>query len=256
LDIYCRRCQRSLPGGYDFELKYVGKEKNVRFEDFRIIDTGEGGHTFYCSHTVITGNLTQNMRAGIGISLVDIDAQTMTYCGEVNLPIKTSRIEKNWVFFSEDGNLYCIYSINPYRLFFSRNGNDWEEKTVAQPQLAWFQKDALISISTKPVLIGESYLMFFHTKKNGIYYHGAAMIDAETKELTHYTAHPIDMPHVGEGWQKGLLYVSGLLWIGQRNLIQVFAGEGDSHSVRLDYRASDFVESVKEHTPKILEQKI
>lgn len=67
--------------------------------------------------------------------------------------------------------------------------------------------------------------------------------------------HNIDVPSVGEGWQKGLLYISGLLYIKERDLIQVFAGEGDSHSVRIDYKASDFVGFVKEHTPQIIEFK-
>lgn len=242
-------------GERSIELKYVGKDEATRYEDFRMIETDETTRTFYCSHTVVTDNLTAKMRAGIGISLVDISEQTMTYCGEVKLPIETGKIEKNWVFFSEDGNLYCVYSISPYRLFFSRDGANWTAVSVKSIELNWFHKDVRICNSTRPVLIGSEYLMFFHTKNNGTYYHGAAIINAETKELTHYTMHNIDVPSVGEGWQKGLLYISGLLYIKERDLIQVFAGEGDSHSVRIDYKASDFVGFVKEHTPQIIEFK-
>lgn len=233
-----------------FELTYVNKPDNVRFEDFRIVGGSVSGMTFVISHTVIEKNLTAKMTSKIGLSIVQFEAHTLTFAETIVLPIEQSKVEKNWMFFYEGQQLYCLYSLCPYMLFKREervHPNQWKQVSVFQPELDWFHKNQRICNSTRPVLIGDEYLMLFHSRESGIYFQGAVIIDKTTKDITHYTKRSIQLPSNAEGWQKGLVYVSGILYVEERNLLRLFAGEGDSHSISWDFKADEFVAMVKQN---------
>jgi predicted GH43/DUF377 family glycosyl hydrolase len=168
----------------------------------------------------------------------------------VRLPVEERKIEKNWTFFIEDGVMYCLYSIQPYMLFINQNG-EWTRVEAKEKELDWIHTDQFICTSTKPILIGDEYLVLFHTKINGKFSQGALIINKETKQITHYTNRPIRFPFTGEGWQRGLLYVSGALYVAERNLLRIFAGEGDTNSISWDFDAKEFMNMIKKNTPSI-----
>lgn len=233
----------TLSEGY--ELEFADKPQGTRFEDFRVVGGSETTDGFWVSHSVVEKNLTAKMTIKVGLSYVSLERKTFTFKEVVSLPIEPSKIEKNWVFFIEDGCWYCIYSLSPYRLF-SFNG-EWKEVSVFQPELDWFHKNILICNSTKPVLIGDSYLMLFHTKEKGIFFQGAVIINKQSKEITHYTKRSIPIKTWGEGFQPNLIYVSGMLYVEEKNLLRIFFGESDSHSCSHDYNADGFVALIKKN---------
>ena len=227
-----------------FELTLYGIDKNVRLEDFRVVENSFDGNSFLVSHTAVTGNLTDKMKAKMFLSVVDISKKELCFLEEPTLPIECGKIEKNWVFFIEDGCLYCIYSLSPYQLF--AQGKDGWKEVVTEPTIIDFPYgDERICNSTKPVLIGNEYVMLFHTKTGKNYFHGACVVDKQTKKITHYTKQPIHFPFTGEGWQRGLLYISGAYYIVERNLLRITAGEGDTNSIRWDFDATEFLNLIK-----------
>lgn len=222
------------------ELQIISPPK-LRFEDFRLFEhEGE----LYASHTVCENINTSNVEASCGISKVN--TTNILFKGKVQLPITTSKVEKNWVFFSQLEYVYCVYSVSPYRLFRSLDMVNWEEVKVEQPELKWIDK-GFISNSTNPVLVGDEYLMFFHTKSAGEYYHGALLIDANTKEITHATKKPIRIETGGEGIAPKLKYISGCAYLKNENKIRVFIGEGDSNAVYNDFDAETLIKTIKKY---------
>ncbi len=206
-----------------------------------------------CSHTVITSNLRDNMKGYMCISSIDVELTTLTKQREVKLPIKTKAVEKNWVFFEDiftRKRLMCIYSLNPYQLFMWHPERDeWLMVPVMQPELKWWHYGQFICNSTNPVLIGDSWLVWFHTKENGIYHHGVALINAVDLNITHYTRNSILIkePYLTEGIGKGIVYVSGILYLEKENTVRVFFGEADSSSCYVDFDAKEFIETVKKY---------
>lgn len=228
-----------------FELTLVGKEEDERFEDFRVVGGSETADGFWVSHSVVKNNFLPQMTIKVGLSYVSLVDKTLSFSEVISMPIEGSRFEKNWVFFVEDGCWYCIYSISPYMIFALKK--EWEQVSVFQPEIDWFHKDVMICNSTKPLLVCDEYLMLFHTKEGGIFFQGAIIINKRTKEITHYTKRPITIKKYAEGFQSGLIYVSGILYVEEKNLLRIFFGEADSHSCSNDYNADEFVAMVKEN---------
>lgn len=224
----------------DKELHIVGHE-GKRIEDFRLfLHNGE----IISNHTVCDISDTSNISAEICLSKIRLNQLSEWYYPE--LPIEKNKVEKNWMFFSEGGNLFCVYSLSPYRVFEHDGMNEWVELNVSRPKLRWFH-DKSICNSTNPIKIGKNYLMFFHTKERGIYYHGAVLIDVYSKEITHYTRKPINVKQWGHGIAPNLIYVSGSVYSPNENLIRVFYGEGDESACFNDYDAELFMEEMFKH---------
>lgn len=232
----------------DFELQMPNKPDHVRYEDFRLFEPYSKSYKgFHVSHHKIVGNLKDGMICECVLSTVSDGILRSTT--NVYIPIPANKIEKNWAYFFDDYVLHIIYSLNPYRIFKCAgwempNLKQSKELTVKQPTLNWFHK-SFISNSTNPILVGEHYVMFFHSKEAGVYYHGAVLIDQKTKEITHYTRNSIKFPFLGEGFQPTILYISGSVFIPKRNIIRVFAGEADSTSICYDFDATEFMDTIK-----------
>lgn len=225
----------------DFELTMPDKPDGVRYEDFRLISDGK---VINATHHKIIGNLKDGMTCVPVISAIIGNELKMTT--EIKLPILKNKIEKNWSYIVEKDGFFTIYSISPYRIFMGYGSMLHEdlELPVKNITLNWFHK-SFISNSTNPILIGEHYLIFFHSKENGIYHHGASLIDAKSKEITHYTRNSIKLRTYADGFQPGLLYLSGSVYLPKLNRIRLFIGEGDSHSICNDYDATEFMDMMK-----------
>ncbi len=228
-----------------YDLKTISYPDAIRLEDFRLfVSNGE----IMCNHTIIF-----DMREGkenIKCCLSYIRNDDIFCIGVPELPISLNKMEKNWAFFSEGDFIYCIYSLNPYRLFVTSKSSDyqlWDEVEVKKPQLKWFHYRQYICNSTNPILIGDYYLMFFHTKESSTYFHGACLINKKTKEIEYCAKNSLDIPATQDGRQKGLLYVSGSVCLERLNVVRIYFGDGDSHAGYADFHKDLLIEEIKKY---------
>jgi len=210
-------------------------ESKTRIEDFRLFVFN---NDIYSNYTHITSKSTS-----ISISKIDMNSGLFLEPMEINLPIKTNKVEKNWVFFECGKTLYCIYSLSPYKVFhFSKEM--WVEETVNQYPFDWFHKGQQICNSTNPIDIGEFYLMFFHTKEKSVYFHGAVLIDKVSLEIKHATKNSIHIMSNAKGLQDGLVYVSGFVYLEREQIVRVYFGEADWNAWQIDFNKGELVEAI------------
>lgn len=213
----------------------------MRVEDFRLFDyDGQ----LMCGHSIAQNIYTTNIECKCAIS--EIKGDELNYIGIPNLPIETKKVEKNWVFFSEEKRLFCLYSLQPYKLFYTDDLIAWHPHEVGQKKLKWLD-ESYLSNSTNPILIDNHYLVFFHSKANGGYHHGAALIDKETKQITHCTPKAINIESGKEGFNPKITYVSGAVYFKDKDIIRVFAGEGDAHAIYFDFNAGKLIKEIKRY---------
>lgn len=225
----------------DGELIPVGFD-GERLEDFRLFNMGA---LVMCNHKIIYDGHWE--RRDMTTCLSIITGNQLVKYGVPELPFERRRIDINWVFFVDEENVWCIYQLFPYTILRKlEHENKWEQLDAPQPPETWFHKGNYICNSTNPVLIGDHYLMFFHTKESGIYYHGAALIDKTTKHLAYTTKNSIEIKHIDkvDGLHKHLLYVSGCVYFADKDIVRVYFGEADSHSSQHDYKGSELIELI------------
>lgn len=238
------------------ELRLEGFPEGVRVEDFRLFIYNKH---ICCSHTVIERNLQKEMRSTVAIS--KLVADRFVLATTVPLPIQVRQVEKNWVFVQIEDHLYCVYSAQPYQLFVLL-ANGWEAVERKQPDLKWFHYNQPICNSTNPIAVDEYYLMWFHTKENGVYHHGALLLDGNL-EIKFATRNSIIIKDsaIAEGIMRGIVYVSGCMLVsnnhpqgnpslkkgGELNTVRVFFGEGDSSSCYVDYDKEELLNVIKKY---------
>lgn len=216
----------------DFELPIEGVT-NARREDFRLFNSGSG---IMVSYTKIV-----NGECSIAFGLLGAFNEALIGEVDVILPIEKKPMEKNWAFFESDQTLYCIYSLNPYRLF--KLDTDWKEVSVKQPKLKWFHSEYICN-SSHPILIDNYYLMLFHTKELGVYFTGAVLLDKTKKEIVHYTKNSIRLKDYADGLNKGLIYASGCVYLEDKNAIRILYGEGDSSACYSDFNKDELINAI------------
>lgn len=251
MDVYKRQYSHNtgiphlLDSEGNTELKTEGFPDNVRLEDFRIIPTLSKKA---CTFSMIKNNHVENMSCKVCLGI--FSEKALTYFSEITLDKKVNDIEKNWSLFEKGTNTYLIYSLSPYKVFKYRvsfSGMLFEEIKVKQPNLRWFHHGQFICNSTHPILIDGYYLMFFHTKENMVYYHGAVLIDAETLEIAYYTKNSIHLPLRNDGMHKTLHYVSGCAYVPHADVIRLYVGENDSHSVTVDFDKKELITAIQKN---------
>jgi hypothetical protein len=230
-------------GDEGVELKLDGYSEKERLEDFRFVF----GNDMVVSHTIVSDMTKDTIYSKMGVSKITENGHLIPVLKDIELPMQKQLTEKNWAFFIEEKIGWCIYSLNPYKIFFCKEPNIWEELKVKQPNIKWWQHNRYICNSTNPIKIGDSWLMFFHSKDSGVYSHGACLIDEYTKCITHYFRNGIPIRAAGEGLQKNLIYVSGAVYLEKENILRVYYGEGDSHSCYNDYDAENFIAELKKY---------
>lgn len=216
--------------------------EDMRIEDFRLFELNGG---LYVNHSIAKNIYTTDIECSCGVSKIKGDK--LEFIGASLLPIAEKKVEKNWAFFSDSVGVYCIYSLNPYLIFASTDLlGEWRPINAKQPKLKWIN-DGFISNSTNPILIGDSYLMFFHSKENGVYYHGAVLIDKETKEITHATPRAFNLPFNNEGLAKNILYVSGAIYLKDTDRVRIYCGECDSNSIYYEFDKEKLIKQIKKY---------
>lgn len=239
-DLYKHRYSKTsaIPHMNIGELTVHGWD-GLRLEDFRLFSH----YLLFCNHTVaypergVKLQGQQYDKITCGVSIIDVKKKTLT---KVCIPsVGKGNLEKNWVYwFNRDA--YLLYSLKPFILYKTTNWNEWTE-IKTKNNLKWFH-DKQICNSTNPIEVDGFLLMFFHTKEQGIYYHGALLMDKKGN-VKHQTKKPIMVTGRNDGMQKGLHYISGSCLIG--NTVRVYVGENDSHAYTIDFNKKDLIKAIK-----------
>ena len=156
-----------------------------RVEDFRIFN--------YNRYVLSNFSCVTKERTFIALSNIDNIGGIKSNLITINLPIKTNKVEKNWAFLEHANHLVCIYSLEPYLVFVTKDLEKWEQLKMNDYPIDWFHKGHIICNSTNPIDIGEYYLMFFHSKQAGQYFHGAVLLDKMTLDIVYCTKNSINI---------------------------------------------------------------
>lgn len=130
--------------------------------------------------------------------------------------------EKNWQPFERDGELFAVYSMEPWRVVRLYDGRAVPEMQAGN--VSW--KYGHTRGGAPPVRVGDEYYAFFHgTDKSqyhdgqpAIYSVGCVVFDANTFQPKRYTPSPIlwpvfeDVPrgpHGGHSWYAATAFVCG-----------------------------------------------
>lgn len=76
-----------------------------------------------------------------------------------------AQVEKNWQFFSHEGDLLCIYTIAPEHRIYAVRGNTMRE--IARTPFPYQWPYGEPRGGTPPVRIGDNYFSFFHSSLRG-----------------------------------------------------------------------------------------
>ncbi len=182
--------------------------------------------------------------------LTDTRIQFVRECTCEHLNVKMQNEEKNWVFFSHNDQLWCIYSIEPWIVFRCDNTglpHEIMSQELTLPRLG----NRYIANSTNPIPVhipnlGDVFLMFVHQyftpngkgSRNRTYYQHVLIIDPEKMAPIAWTPFPI----VGGGQSTvgrhdGVVYISGAFIFNQK--LYALAGEGDTNCVMFELTLKD-----------------
>lgn len=206
---------------YSIDERYVNK----RIEDFRLF---EHNNLIYSNHILLENKISPV------ISLVDIDNKQLQFISKLDLDFQTRNVEKNWVFFSMNNDLYMIYSIEPWIVLKVDLKNNKAETIVNKSYDLKWSIEGYLSISTNPIKIHDNlWLMGIHTRdRNLIYYQGFLIFNNEF-EILKISKTPILSGGVRttEDFRINdkVMYTSSIINI--KNKIYLFSGEGDYNTV-------------------------
>lgn len=118
------------------------------------------------------------------------------YGGNASTPERGTEHEKNWLWFQSDGDLQCVYTLEPMRVFSIRNGDQASESV---PIKHW--RFGRIRGGSPPVRIDDEFLLFFHSSRPWVdeygrgrrrYYMGALTMTVRPPfRLTSITPNPL-----------------------------------------------------------------
>lgn len=213
---------------------------SVQIEDFRMFDFNrqiyinhslcyiepEGGY-HKCEH-VLSG--------------VDSDKNSIRFLGVPQLDFPVRDIEKNWVYFERDGELYLLYSFSPYVLLKAERGTTLHFKTVINQEIDYicrnsrFLLDSFVSFSTNPTLYDRNHFLLvvhqrYFSRVMGMgptFFQWAVLIDRESLLPVKRSSHPIFRGGKARGYFPGTVFVMSTICTEEK--IIFFYGEGDSYS--------------------------
>ena len=143
-----------------------------------------GGKRFFDSPKVVVCHINEHLEA-VNAAIPPIGKNR-----------EKGQTEKNWCFFSHEGELRCLYSTLPLVIECERG----ETIKVNTDVLKTVTGDAPTFNSLPPLEIEEGYLVFYHWKYMTfdklsnhylIYHLSAFVIDKEFKKITHMAKHPL-----------------------------------------------------------------
>jgi predicted GH43/DUF377 family glycosyl hydrolase len=220
-------------------MKCYGDNENVGYEDFRMFNYNE---EIWVNHSKVPISRKNNCVATFNqasqcLSKLDLSSNTLEFIGHPQLEFEIKRIEKNWLYFEYEGELYMFYSFHPYcvlkltdrnQLYFSIHIN----KTIRNDlgDLGGFR--TMVSFSTNPIEYDDSYLLLLvHQVEPSIferiYHHWGVLINKQSLLPVKITKKPLYSGYGARGRKPGIIYVTSLVKRGEE--IIAFNGEGDAY---------------------------
>jgi len=193
-----------------------GFPDGARLEDFRPMPFG--GETL-CVQTMVLGGSIRPV-------LSRVTEREIVYAGAIELPRALADVEKNWVLFAHEGELHCLYHLDPLAIYARGADGQWRSRKRIDTGLADFH-GGIVSNSANLVPFAGGHLGFWHTRVDGRYVQGALRLD-DRLDLVSVSGVLLDGREAAPGYKPGVLYVSALVVRGGQVL--VFYGEGDAHA--------------------------
>ncbi len=191
------------------------------------------------------------------ISQVDVQSGRIDQMLVLEPPLVNGPEEKNWAMFSQDGRLYCIYSIDPYIVFEIRLDTGRTEIILSQdlPRNSRLHElGAFISNSTNPIdWDSNHYISFVHCffedpstgDRNRLYLQFGILIDRNTLAIRSVIPDPLVVGGAEDGRHPGVHYTMSLLTEGDH--LFAFYGEGDMHTGVAIIKRRDLNDLFRQH---------
>lgn len=183
------------------------------------------------------------------LSRLDSTYTRLTFLGYPQIDFPANKMEKNWLYVEQDGNLYLFYSFHPYRVLKLIDRKSLTFATVINQPLEDRLADiggykTMMSFSTNPIEYDNlHWLLLVHQIEPGLaescYHHWGVLIDKETMLPRKITAKPLFSGMGARGRKPGILYVSAVVKRGTDFVF--FCGEGDAYTTRMSVH-SDVLE--------------
>lgn len=231
--------------------KRVGFPTDSKIEDFRLFYFR---NQLYAIHTICETKGGWEIASKIKPVISKVSRHSIELVDWCDLPYVPRKIgEKNWLPIVHNDELYILYSLDPLRIF-KLEGWSWREYKFEETGLAKHIKSMLpgssfLSLSAITHYESDKYLGFWHVRfedpiKGWIYVQGMFILNMKTLKIENFTP-PIMEGGDLEGHRPDCIYVSGLVCFEDK--VEVYAGEGDSHSVLIELDRKEVSEELGRH---------
>lgn len=193
-------------------------QENIKLEDFRSF--------YYNDKSLISCTYIDNKNIKTAVCELDVKTKTIK---NISIPdllnFEINKTEKNWSYFEKDGELYLIYSLNPYILF--KKINDFSFEKVYELDYNITFNSNLVSNSINPFLYNEHYFHIVHTNTGRkTYKHYPVLINKDTLKPEYYSDIPMFEKDNCYGSYNKVLYLTD--YNINTDKITFFFGEGDA----------------------------
>ena len=152
------------------------------------------------------------------IGELDIENGSLKNISHIKTDFNVKKIEKNWVFFQNNNELYLIYSFSPYyRLMRLSDSKKWDFKTaIFRKNIFPFKNfyEKFISLSTNPIEYDENYfllLVYYKNIQSLSYRFWGVLINKKTLLPEKITKKPlIKSPWLAWNGKQRIIYVSSV----------------------------------------------
>lgn len=196
---------------------------NTRVEDIRLFQYKD---SLYSIHSLIRP-YTKWIQC---ISQINLKTNTLIPIQSFLSP--SFRDEKNWGAFIKDNEIYILYSISPFTIFFYK---DYKLKMIYNDN---FINNEFVGLSTLPIEYEDNYLVFYHKILDGVYIHYALLFDKNTFKPLYYTPEFLFKAYKEPGNNKNVLYFMNC--IKYEKTIDIYYGLGDASSHVLTINREEF----------------
>jgi predicted GH43/DUF377 family glycosyl hydrolase len=199
------------------EINIENDEENIKLEDFR---------SFYYNNNTLISCTYINKNIKTAICELDLKNKKIEKIHIPNLlNFQTDKTEKNWAYFEKEGELYLIYSMNPYILF--KKTTDFNFEKVFEIDYNILFSGYNISNSINPFIYNDYYFHIVHVNTGKkTYKHYPILLNKDTLKPEYYSDTPMFEKYNCYGSYNRVLYLTD--YNINKDEITFFFGEGDA----------------------------
>ena len=201
------------------EINIENYDENTKLEDFRSFQ--------YKDKTLLSCTYINDKNIKTAVCELDFKNKLLKNIRVPNLlNFNTKRTEKNWSYFEKDGELYMLYSLNPYILFKKTSDFDFQKVYELKSNFS-FGYNVYVANSINPFRYDNYYLHIVHinTGKKS-YKHFPILLNKDSLLPEFYSDIPIFYKNNCYGTYKNVLYLTD--YVVNTEEITFFFGEGDA----------------------------